>query len=544
MLTLGAVPALAQPTKDEVLETALGHSARGVESILKAQITDPKDPYCGLMKNGYGIPVPATGAGLFNTLGSALVHPKSKFYRNAEVFDRLKLAADGLKRNQSAAGFLDNLDTNFNSPADTAFAVRSAAEGMLVAVKAKANELVQVMKPFIKSASDGLAVGGIHTPNHRWVLSAALAQANEILPNAAYVKRIDQWLAEGIDIDEDGMYTERSVGTYNPIVDSSLLMVAEKLNRPSLLAPVRANLKALEYLINPNGESVTEFSRRQDLYQRTYPSNYYFSWHWMALKDKNPIWGGLAAQYREQSLSLTLAMLYPDFLLPLATAPLPTDYRHEFKHNRVTRIRRGDRSATVVHNGASRILSVQKGDAVVTAVRFISSFFGKGQFKPTDSKIQDGRVLMTQRLEGPYYQPFTPTRVIDSEAWDTTQKQRPKSEISTFEQSALFEEIDGGFALRIRSSGTKAVPMIVEIAFREGGKIEGAEPIADTPDAYLFGGKQATYRIGKDAIHVSPGIAMHSWTKGIRYIEPKLPGPTLFLTGFAPFDHRIEFKFS
>jgi hypothetical protein len=264
----------------------------------------------------------------------------------------------------------------------------------------------------------------------------------------------------------------------------------------------------------------------------------------MALKDKNPVWGGLAAQYRAQALSLTVAMLHPELLEPIVTAPLPTDYRHEFMHNRVLRIRRGDRSATVVHNGASRILSIQKGEAVITAVRFISSFFGKGQFKPSESRVTPQGVLMTQKLSGPYYQPFTPTRLIDSEAWDSTQKLRPQSEVSSFEQSAFFEEIEGGFALRVRSGGTKNVPMIVEIAFREGGQLEAVEPIPDAPDSYLLRGPRATYRMGQDAIHVSPGLALHSWTRNIRYIDAKLPGPTLFLTGFAPFDHKIEFRFS
>jgi hypothetical protein len=523
-------------TAQEVLDNALQGSAAGVEYYLKNQVTDPSSPWQGMILNGYGIPVPATMAGMADTLTSALLHKKSKYYRNAEVFARLKLSQECLKRNQSAAGFIDNLDTNFNSPADTAFAVRGAANGLLLAKRETAREIYQVLEPFVKSASDGLAIGGIHTPNHRWVLSAALAQANEIIPNTAYVKRIDQWLAEGIDIDEDGQYTERSMGTYNPITDSAFIAMAEKL--------VRANLNSLLYLINPNDEIVTDFSRRQDQFTKVTTSRYYAVLHYMALQDKNPVYAGIAAKYQKTDLGLTQAMLYPKMLEPLQGKEAPSDYRKDFKHNKFSRFRRGDRAATVFYSGGTRVASIQKGEAVITAVRFISSFFGKGQFRPQEFSLDGDVIRMSQKLEGPYYQPFTPTRKIDSEMWDSTQKQRPRTEISRFEQKVEFREADGGFDLRVLSSGTKNVPMTIEIAFREGGTLEGVEPVAHQADAYLLRGEEARYRVGRDTIRVIGGMAKHSWTKEMRYIEAKLPGPTLFLTGFAPVDHTIRFRFA
>lgn len=497
-----------------------------------------------MLLNGYGIPVPATMASMADTFTSALLHKQSKYYRNAEVFERLKLSQECLRKHQSPAGFIDNLDTNFNSPADTAFAVRGAANGLLLAKRSGDRELYAVLEPFVKTASDGLAVGGIHTPNHRWVLSAALAQANEIIPNAAYVRRIDQWLAEGIDIDEDGQYTERSMGTYNPITDSAFIAMAEKLKRPELFAPVRANLNSVLYLINPNDELVTDFSRRQDQFTRVTTARYYPVLHYMAIEDKNPVYAGIAAKYQKTDLGLTQAMLYPKMLEPLSGSAPPSDYRKEFRHNRFLRIRRGDRAATVFYNGGSRIASIQKGEAVITAVRFISAFFGKGQFRPEEHRLEGDSIRMSQKLEGPYYQPFTPARKIDSEMWDSTQKQRPRTEISYFEQAAEFREAEGGFDLRIRTSGTKNVPIAVEIAFREGGTLEGATPVGHQADAYLLKSGEARYRMGKDTIRVGPGVALHSWTKDIRYIEAKLPGPTLFLTGFAPFDHTVRFRFA
>jgi hypothetical protein len=535
----------AQPTSaSSLLDKALAGSAAGVEYILKNQVTDTKSPWYGRLPSANGLHQPNSMPGTFDTLGAALLHPRSKFYRSAEAMQALKHSAEGLRRSQSPAGFLDNLDTNFNSPADTAFGVRSAANGFLLAHRNKANELLAIMQPFVKSASDGLAVGGIHTPNHRWVLCAALAQVNEILPQESYVRRIRQWLAEGIDIDPDGQYSERSALGYNAIVDSALIAVAEKMKMPELYEPVRKNLNALLYLLGPGDEIETGFSRRQDLYQKGTPVGHWFSLQFMARLDGNAVFEGLAAKYAPQAFGLTTAMLYPEWLTPKPTAPLPTDYVHEMTHNKLTRIRRGDSCASIIYNGSSRFFSLRHGDIAVQTVRFASAFFGKATFKPQEFAKTDGGILMTQKLEGPYYQPFTPTRKIDADSWDTTQKLRPQTEVCQFEQSAWAKEVPGGFDLRIRSRGTDWVPMAVEISLREGGKLEGDLLGLDgESDAYFLKSGRATYTVGGKKLHISPGAAPHTSVR-FRYVEAKLPGPTLYITGYSPFDHTIQFRFA
>ncbi len=544
LVTMAATPAFAQSSEQDLLKTIVANHDKALESLMAKQITDPASRWQGMILNGFGIPNVPGMSGLFDTYGAALMQPQSKFYKSPAVFARLKLTAECLKKNQSPGGFLSNLDTNFNSPPDTAFAVRAAAVGLLIAKQTNSRELFEVMRPFVESAADGLAVGGIHTPNHRWVLSAALAQVNEILPKAAYGKRIDQWLAEGIDIDEDGQYTERSVGTYNQIIDSAFIAIAEKHNRPDLFTHVRANLDSLLYLINPNGEIVTDFSRRQDQFTIATPANYYFSLHYMALKDKNKAWGTLASKYRSAGLGLSTAMLHPEFLKPIETGPIPASYRKDFKHNKITRIRRDNHAATVFYNGSSRVMNINKGEAVITTIRFISAFFGKGQFKSESFELKGKTIAMSQKLEAPYYQPFTPAKVIDSEMWTSTQKSRPRTEVSEFEQGATIEEAEGGYNLRIYSRGTELVPITIEIAFRPGGKLTGVKPIPTAADSYLIDGPEARYQVGKDIIRVSPGASAHHWTRDMRYIEAKLPGPTLYLSGFAPFDHTIQFRFA
>jgi hypothetical protein len=47
-------------------------------------------------------------------------------------------------------------------------------------------ELPQLLKKYLLNAGEALSVGGIHTPNHRWVVSGALAWINSFFPNPKY----------------------------------------------------------------------------------------------------------------------------------------------------------------------------------------------------------------------------------------------------------------------------------------------------------------------------------------------------------------------
>jgi hypothetical protein len=78
-------------------------------------------------------------------------------------------------------------------------------------------ELPQLLREYLLNAGEALSVGGIHTPNHRWVVSGALAWINSFFPNLKYKARVEQWLAEKIDIDPDGQYHERSTSVYTPV---------------------------------------------------------------------------------------------------------------------------------------------------------------------------------------------------------------------------------------------------------------------------------------------------------------------------------------
>jgi hypothetical protein len=226
-----------------------------------------------------------------------------------------------------------------------------------------------------------LAVGDIHTPNHRWVVSSALAQINELFPDTRYLRRIDQWPGEGIDIDADGQFMERSMLTYNVICDRAFIVLSSKLKRAELLSPVRKNLQSLLYPLYGDGEVVTEISRRQDVNTRGDAGRYWFAARYLAMTDQDPQLGALAEALYSENATLVALLEYPSLTNPLsAIGQVPDQYEKVFPELGIVRIRRKKTSATIMTSGNSRFFSLRHDSAIISAVRFASAFFGKGQF--------------------------------------------------------------------------------------------------------------------------------------------------------------------
>jgi hypothetical protein len=382
-----------------------------------------------------------------------------------------------------------------------------------------------------------MATGGVHTPNHRWVVSSALAQINEIFPDPSYVRRIDQWLAEGVDIDADGQYTERSTTIYNAICDRAFTVMAAKLNRPSLLDPVRKNLESMLYLLHADFDVVTEISRRQDRSTEGNMSRYWFPLRYLAVKDQNGQFAALANRYDESSASLPELMEYPEMSggMPALIAP-PDNYMRTFKEVGIVRFRRGLVSSTLLSGDATFFASRGHG-LVIQAVRLACAFFGKGQFEGAAIGRAGDAYTLSQRLEAGYYQPLDPPQRVAAGEWGHIRAERRETQRCFLQQSVALKETAHGFQMRIQSEGTRGVPIAVEINLRDGGRLEGCEIVE--PGVALLPSGYAKYAGANGAVRFGPGIRKHRWTN-IRGALPKLPGSSVYLTGFTPFDHTVS----
>ena len=521
---------------------------RQLANYAPLKVTDAANAYVGGYVNEADIPNPQTTSGFMMTACMLFACPESGHYRSAGLLVAIEAAARSLLAMQHPDGTIDYADTNFHSTPDTAFVLENIvpAYSFLTQSGGQGTETVLgLVKTFLTNAGEALIVGGIHTPNHRWVVSAALTRLNALFPDSRYVSRIDQWLAEHVDIDPDGQFNEKSTNSYSPIVDRSLIIMARGLNRPELLEPVRRNLLMTLYYVHPNGEVVTEASNRQDKGTIGNMARYYYCYRYMALRDNNGAMAAMCRLIEKTGPKEQLAGFLANFLedptlwneLP-ADKPLPTNYAKAFPYSGVVRIRRGNWDATILANNASW-LTVHKGNAVLQGMRVAASFFGKGQFQ-SDTIVQQGDAwVLTKSLEGPYYQPITKEKIASDGDWDKmVRTDRPTSEVQTLDTTVTIAETTNGLQITVDITGTVGVPVALELIFRAGGQLTGVTKHPKKDNAYLLTGESGSYTVDADTIQFGPGKAEHKGVQ-LRGALPPMDAPTVYLTGFTPFKHRL-----
>ena len=475
--------------------------------------------------------------------------PESVYYQSKEVLHEVEEAASAMLKFQHSDGTIDLLATNFHSTPDTAFILENIVPAYKFLKQSQtkgAEKALDLLQSFLKKAGEGLIVGGIHTPNHRWVVSAALTKLNELFPDKRYTNRIEQWLSEHIDLDPDGQYTEKSTNSYSPIVNRSLIIIAKGLNKPELLEPVLKNLEMTLYYVHPNGEVVTEASNRQDKGTIGNMSKYYYCYRFMALQKNN---GEMAAMCRLIEKTSTKEQLagYLDYFLEDPSLwrelpvdkPLPISYAKAFPYSGVVRIRRGNWDTTILCNNAGW-LTFHKGNAVLQAMRIAASFFGKGQFQSEKIDKEGNAWVLKNHLTGPYYQPLDKDKISpDGDLDKMPRTLRKQSEIQKLDTVVKIQEANDGIDVEINMTGTEGVPVSLELIFRSGGIFTGVNNHPTNTKAYLFSGQHGSYSVGSDTLHFSSGKIEH---KGIqlRGALPALDLPTVYLTGFTPFKHTLR----
>jgi hypothetical protein len=543
---------------------------------------------------------PATGAGgpgaratlrQMRRLVAPFVWPNSRYFHDDALIAPIEAMLAKVEGAQHDDGtFISG--GNRHSPPDAAFLI----EDMSVMVRGLSNDrrptseaIAARLVAMMRKAGPTLATGGIHTPNHRWELSAALSKIDQVDPKPAYRARIDAWLGEGVDIDADGFYSERSSIYASEVSNPSLLVLSRLPGLARLRDHVRRNLEATIALAEPfGGEVETAPSRRQDQDQRRRTLHaYYLQYREMALLDGDSRFAGVV-RWIERNDSSRLADTLADFIdAPGLASPLPTetqpfvDLKRHFKTVGLVRERRGAITASLyagsdwyadgkpsaffntIGSGLATnptLMRIWKGGLALEAVRLIPDFFNMGHFRPSDIMASpDGSIRMGGELTVPYYLPmpadgrrpdgaYALSPSIDGRFNSALDFSRRPANVRRLGVQILVKPQPNGYRVLFESSGEEGVDMTIELTLRGGGVLEGARELNDGSFHLVEG--QASYSLGDERLLIAPGNGdgavkvssgeNYSWAGG----HLRLPGQQLYITGRTPLRYELQLTFA
>ncbi|WP_316768057.1 hypothetical protein [Streptomyces sasae] len=467
------------------------------------------------------------------TLVAAYRSPDSALHGSGQAVAAATTHLRALRAAQTPTGLFAGGD-NVQSPPDSAFTVNDVCDAHVLATGAgpELRDVTAALAEIAGAATGALLTGGVHTPNHRWELCAALARLHRSFPDDRLPARVEQWLAEGVDIDAEGLYSERSAVYASHVTNPSLLLLADVLGRTDLREAVERNLAATLDLIRPDGTVETVHSRRQDQNHPFPLAPYLPHYRLLAIRTGRGDFSRAARLAAADGIDdpdlLAQTILIPDLCRALpapAPEPLPRD-------RYLTTARLATRASATAHSvlyGGSDVpehrrirsglacnptfLRLFAGDAVLDAVRLSRGFFDLGPFRAAGmEQLAGNRYRLTETLTAAYHQPLPPDRRRADGAYRMADEgrfsaamafpDRPRDEVSQATRVDVDLREDGA-DLRIDIGGPP-VPWALELTFRPGGVPEGAEPIGDGRWCLTTG--PLTYRVGDDEIRVETDV--------------------------------------
>lgn len=513
------------PADERFVETIVAAADARVDELLLAEdiAEQPFLPHRELMRRA-------------KILVACVVSSASRHHGDARLLTFAEQIVADLRALQGPSGLFIGGD-NVDSPPDSAFTINDVGDTFAVLSLSDTREpgavverLGVALTRIALAAKAALLAGGVHTPNHRWELSAALARTHRSWPDPALPERIGVWLGEHVDIDAEGFYSERSPKYSAHVSNPSLTAIADILDRPELLDAVEQNLTATLDLIRPDGSIETVQSRRQDQKSSFRLADFLLQFRRFAIDRARGDFAWAADEALRQPVddagaSLTELLLHPRLgeALPAIAAPEPTR-RSYFPGVQLASNVQGP-TTLVVYGGSDyashgRIRSglannptfarFFAGDAILDTVRLSRDFFGYGPFRSAGMTVDADSFLLTETVGASYYLPLAAGQVrsdgsyalVDdgrfSAAMDFGSRETSDVSLTT---SVRVTSTDDGVDLTIDVLGP-VVSWALELTFRPGGVFEGVRSVADGAELVEGFGR---YRVGSDEIVFGPG---------------------------------------
>lgn len=564
------------------------------QESMEQQIGDRESRYFG------GVRDPLSGVAWPNHTGTAqylaawaaaLVNPLSRYYQDLVLLEQLHVAMDFMLRFQHDDGTISPGWTNYHSPPDTAFVVVGLTNILTLLERQTWQPLMPVagqIRTFLERTIPAMLSGGVHTPNHRWVLTAALGSLYRIFALESLQSRAGEWLQEGMDITPDGEWTERSNGIYNTVSDIMLYYAAQDLSRPELLEPVRQNLGMMKYLVHPDGEVVTDYSGRQDFGSVYSLADYYQCYKLMAEHDGDPEFAALA-ELAGRSIThpgslpnqiMLGFLLYPQMQASsVQPGQLPERYRkvingmwgrqellgrigqdgyggpvrHSKQHTEfgapVARVRSGATSVSVMTE-ASSLFSLRHGRAKLLGVQLASSFEPGLITMDSLAEMETGFRLESVAEKG-YYGTIPADKLPSRSGFPCSpwyllphgERALTHSQVSGV--SVQVSENDAGWDLHFIAPSPVDVLTQIVLLFGSEGRLEGSAltPVPGMNGAAFWTNGTLRYSSGEDWMELDQGCHEHHLAdiRGMSYPDGC---QKVIVTLITPLDYTLRIRLS
>lgn len=510
----------------DLLQRSITEYEKEFELLLKYQITDTENPnFGGYYNKDFGVVAQNCGAAAAKPMVLYFC-PQSQCYKS----ERALACADGLVQHLinhlHPDGTMDYFSCNFHSAPDTAFVTLALAKPAKLVKAETVPEKAFQKKLFylLRRMGDGMVAEGFHTPNHRWVISAALALLHTLMPDARYLARIGQYLDERIDCNEDGEYAERSAGGYNEINNRALLILAQELGKTELLAYVRRNLEMMPVFYHTDFSIFTENSRRQDKgtapYAEKYAYQYLLCGHALQNEALRAVGVAQLAACIQSGRVFPLAaedlLLFPQAFenLPAPAGPELLRVDRLLKESGLLRISRGGLNLWAVERQPN-FLFLKKG-AIDFYIKGGISFFNCRHLLMENIRPCVDGYEMDFEGAGQYYQPFGAYQGT-TDWWKMDQAKRETTGHLSVKVKITIIPFDDGFDIRVQTAGCPASTIRFEIGVLPNVLVsgEGYRIPANAGGALIAAQGELSLFDGQDTVTIGPAFAANNVIKGL-----------------------------
>ena len=494
------------------MAAVLRHTREKIERLVPLQCTEPADRNYGgflLDETGYADSRNSIYEGM-HLIAGYLCPEVAEDLPAGLLLARVRMFLDFMRRRQRKNGIVmlgasaapSCAEVGFTIPA-VCYALRRLRQIGIGDVEG-GGDIAAGLERYLHNAATALRELPPLTSNHRWTACAGpLALLDTLYPDPRNRAVIDKFLADGVDIDGDGLYYEERSPNYNMVANMGLLYLADALGRREFLELAARKARLHLRLLQPSGELDTSFSFRQD---RGLPGvrdfGCFYIYRRLACEFSDPEFHAAADILREM-LTAHSTPLVPHILLVPLLAPCnngaprqapATEFDLKFRQTTLWRWRRGEVAATVCADrgghwwehtyggwGApargNNLLSYHFRDAIIDGLKLLWGC-GSGSLRPQEiTYTGEGRALLAAEDYG-----------ADHIAHYRPSCERTRLPLDMRGRVELTRLVDDGMELAVGLDGEEDCPVNLKLLLRAGSvlRAEDGEAFALTAGGSHF----------------------------------------------------------